>query len=69
MTDYAQVGAGIQIPPNAARVLERFGLLEEIKRKGTLLDGLAMRRYADGSLLCEKVLGPRILAQYGMPWM
>ena len=67
-SNHAQVGAGIQIPPNAARVLESFGLLEEIKRKGTVLDCLSMRRYKDGSVLCERPLRPGSDAAFGMPW-
>jgi hypothetical protein len=47
-----QIGAGIQIPPNASRVLAHYGLVQEVEDSGAIL--LAERvalSYKDGSLL------------------
>ena len=47
-----QIGAGIQVPPNAFRVLAHYGLVQKIEDSGALL--LAERvalSYKDGGLL------------------
>lgn len=47
-----QIGAGIQVPPNASRVLAHYGLVQKIEDSGALL--LAERvalSYKDGGLL------------------
>ena len=47
-----QIGAGIQVPPNASRVLAHYGLVEKIEDSGALV--LAERvvlSYKDGGLL------------------
>ena len=49
----AEIGAGLQITPNASRLLSRWGLLEkadEVCAEPTLL---AVHRYADGKVLAE----------------
>ena len=64
-----QVGAGIQVPPNATRVMDSFGLLEKMALKATTLEQLDVRRYADGALLASKPLGEHCLRSLGYPWM
>ncbi|WP_340539032.1 FAD-dependent oxidoreductase [Nocardioides sp. GXZ039] len=39
---FGEVGAGLQIAPNCTRILDEFGLLEEVKRLGVLPDDLIM---------------------------
>ena len=63
------IGAGIQIPPNAARVLERLGLLDKAEQKGINLDSLDVRRYEDGSLIGVLSGGPAYLKHFGSPWI
>ncbi|KAI5476277.1 hypothetical protein MNV49_007914 [Pseudohyphozyma bogoriensis] len=43
----AEIGAGIQVAPNFCRVLESFGLLEEVKKSAVRLDRNSVRRYAN----------------------
>jgi salicylate hydroxylase len=38
------VGAGIQMPPNVARVLDRFGVWEEIETEATNVKDTSIRR-------------------------
>jgi hypothetical protein len=38
------VGAGIQMPPNVARVLDRFGVWEEIEAEATNVKDTSIRR-------------------------
>ena len=63
------IGAGIQIPPNAARVLERLGLLDKAEQKGVVLESLNVRRYEDGRLIGVLPGGPAHLKHFGNPWI
>lgn len=49
-----QVGAGIQIPPNASRVLLGLGVLERVKKVANEVKAINVRRYADGKLLARR---------------
>ncbi|PTU17851.1 hypothetical protein P175DRAFT_0486605 [Aspergillus ochraceoroseus IBT 24754] len=64
-----QIGAGIQIPPNAGRVLATYGVLPEIRKKAIQVESLGLRRYADGSLLTERPLGEEFRDAMGAPWL
>jgi salicylate hydroxylase len=64
-----QVGAGIQIPPNASRVLASYGLLEKIQNLATEAEAIEPKRYLDGSVLTRRPLGDLALQQYGAPWL
>ncbi|CDM34512.1 Monooxygenase, FAD-binding [Penicillium roqueforti FM164] len=51
------VGAGIQLPPNATRVMAHFGLIEKLKRAGAITtEGYTLRRYRDGHTVAQKPL-------------
>ncbi|KAI1479277.1 putative salicylate hydroxylase [Daldinia eschscholtzii] len=64
------IGAGIHIPPNACRVLTRFGVLEKLKQAGGYqLDDFTLRRYEDGKILVEKPLKGSMEMEYGAEWM
>ncbi len=41
--EITEVGAGIQIPPNAARILRRFGVLSEVMNYATVLEQNSLR--------------------------
>ncbi|EJD42354.1 FAD/NAD(P)-binding domain-containing protein [Auricularia subglabra TFB-10046 SS5] len=47
----AEVGAGIQVSPNVARVLISFGLGEQLARTAVQPEGIVFRRYKTGELL------------------
>ncbi|KAK2599721.1 hypothetical protein N8I77_011453 [Diaporthe amygdali] len=51
------VGAGIQVPPNASRVLQWFGLLERVQDYGCVLDYTDLVRYEDGSRILRSWAG------------
>ncbi|KAF9887530.1 hypothetical protein FE257_010108 [Aspergillus nanangensis] len=63
-----QVGAGIQVPSNGVKVLDRLGLLSAIKEKGTQIDSLSLVRYSDGELLGHRELGRPFIEKVGAPW-
>jgi salicylate hydroxylase len=63
----SEVGAGIQMAPNMARVLSRLGLLEQLLEKTNLLTRSSLRRYANYEELSTAPLMPAIGDKYGAP--
>jgi salicylate hydroxylase len=48
------VGAGIQIPPNATKVLQHYGIEDALNEGGAVkVEGRHLRRYSDGKLLAS----------------
>jgi salicylate hydroxylase len=64
-----QVGAGIQIPPNACKILRRYGILHLFEKPAIQLEWHDMRRYQDGALLASRPVGEQFIKQMGEPWM
>jgi len=65
--EIVEVGAGIQIAPNAARILGRFGLLEKVMEKANVLKGNSVRRWEEGEELGMARLMPEIGEKYHAP--
>jgi salicylate hydroxylase len=63
-----EVGAGIQITPNASRVLVDLGLGPALARLGVVPEGMDVRSGRDGRLLTSTALGPAMADRYGAPW-
>ncbi|KAF2094888.1 putative salicylate hydroxylase [Rhizodiscina lignyota] len=49
-----EIGAGIQLPPNAVRTLDRLGVLDAIRSKATETQTRTLRRWKDGKILAER---------------
>ncbi|KAL4949234.1 hypothetical protein BDW69DRAFT_198262 [Aspergillus filifer] len=67
--DLREIGAGIQIPPNGARVVQKLGLLSKVLEKGSLVQHVDFRRYEDGRILKSMPFGEDIVEEYGVPWV
>ncbi|KAH8819142.1 putative salicylate hydroxylase, partial [Xylogone sp. PMI_703] len=68
--DMLPVGAGIQLPPNATRIISHLGLLEKMKESGAItMEQYTLRRYSDGRVVVEKPLGDRMREIYGAEWL
>ncbi|KAK9438602.1 salicylate hydroxylase [Metarhizium brunneum] len=65
--EIAEVGAGIQVAPNAARILYRFGVLEEVAKYANMLERNSLRRYANDEELGSAQLMPDAGNKYGAP--
>ncbi|KAH0592273.1 hypothetical protein MHUMG1_10019 [Metarhizium humberi] len=65
--EIAEVGAGIQVAPNAARILYRFGVLEEVVKYANMLERNSLRRYANDEELGSAQLMPDAGNKYGAP--
>jgi salicylate hydroxylase len=63
-----EVGAGIQLTPNASRVLIGLGLRPALDPVVVTPAGMDVRAGASGAVLAAGPLGPEIEAAYGAPW-
>ncbi|GLB45033.1 putative lycopene cyclase protein [Lyophyllum shimeji] len=62
------IGAGIQISPNASRILRRLGVDKHIEKYCTEPVDLRMMRWQDGKILVECPLKEPAQNQYGSPY-
>jgi salicylate hydroxylase len=63
-----EVGAGIQIAPNATRILHRLGLAEGLARVGVRPESIDVRRWDDGRPLWQEPLGQAVVRRFGAPY-
>ena len=62
-----EVGAGIQVSPNASRILHRLGLANELDRHGVRPAAWHQRRWENGHTLLRTPLGDDVVAAFGYP--
>jgi salicylate hydroxylase len=62
-----EVGAGVQVSPNASRVLHRLGLAEELAATGVKPVAWHQRRWDDGRTLLRSPLAEPLEATFGFP--
>lgn len=67
--EFGEVGAGLQLGPNATRILDDWGLLDEVVAKGVLPRRLVFRDAVDGSELTHLDLGEGFVARYHAPYV
>jgi len=63
-----EVGAGIQIAPNATRLLHRLGLEAALARDGVRPLEIRHRRWEDGRVLLQQPLGDLVVDAFGVPY-
>jgi salicylate hydroxylase len=68
VSEKTEVGAGIQISPNASRLLQRYGLGAELEAVAVRPVAVETRRWQDGKLLAREDLGESVAAAYGAPY-
>ncbi|MCX7252384.1 MAG: FAD-dependent oxidoreductase [Burkholderiales bacterium] len=65
---FSEVGAGIQLGPNAVRVLHDWGLLPALRELAAFPERLAVRDARSGAQLGGLTLGTAIEQRYGQPY-
>lgn len=65
---FGEIGAGIQISPNASRLLYRLGLKGAMDECGVRPIAVHQRRWDDGRTLQRAPLGPDVEAAFGAPY-
>ena len=63
----SEIGAGVQISPNASRVLHALGLAGELERTGVRPVAWHQRRWDDGRTLLRSPLAEPLEATFGFP--
>jgi salicylate hydroxylase len=63
-----EVGAGLQLAPNATRLLHRLGLKEQLRAVAVRPCAFEMRRWDDNSVLCRTPLGEQCEQYFGAPY-
>jgi salicylate hydroxylase len=63
-----EVGAGIQLAPNATRLLHRLGMAEALARVGVRPDAIEHKRWQDGRVLLRQPLGQTCEQTFGAPY-
>lgn len=66
---FGEVGAGLQMAPNASRVLKRWGLLEKALEIGVQPKHLVFRDAVTGEELTRQTLGGEFEERYGAPYV
>jgi salicylate hydroxylase len=66
-TALGEVGAGINIGPNASRILHRLGIAEVLERIGVKPVAIEQRRWDDGRVLLRSPLGEEVESAFGAP--
>ena len=62
-----EVGAGIQVSPNASRILHRLGLADALANMGVKPLAFHQRRWDDGRTLLRTPLAQAMEAEFGFP--
>jgi salicylate hydroxylase len=66
---FVEIGAGLQLAPNATRMLDRLGLLSSVLPLATLPQNLVMMDAVTGAPLTHLPLGAEFRSHYGYPYI
>jgi salicylate hydroxylase len=67
-SELREVGAGVQISPNATRILHRLGLAEPLRRYGVRPGATVVRRWDDGREIARQPLAGACERNFGAPY-
>ncbi|WP_157155107.1 FAD-dependent oxidoreductase [Diaminobutyricimonas sp. LJ205] len=67
--EFGEVGAGLQLAPNATRLLKEWGLLDEALERGFQPKHLVFRDAITGEELTRQELGDAYIERYGAPYL
>jgi salicylate hydroxylase len=66
---FSEIGAGLQLSPNAVRVLDRLGLGERLRAIGDAPGALRLHDLAGGRAIAAMPLGPAAAARWGEAYL
>lgn len=67
--EFAEIGAGLQLAPNATRALDRLGVWNEIRRHAIYPKRLIMMDALTGRQITALDVGPRFVEHFGFPYI
>lgn len=68
-TGFSEVGAGLQLSPNASRILIDLGLGPALAKRATEPERVVVRAVGSGREIAEIALGAHMRARYGAPYL
>ncbi|MEU9785482.1 FAD-dependent monooxygenase [Streptomyces phaeochromogenes] len=66
---FTEIGAGIQLAPNATRLLRRLDLLDAVAAQAARPSHLSFRTWSDGAEICRYALGREAEEAFGAPYL
>lgn len=66
--EFKEIGAGIQLGPNAFRVFDALGLREQVEKSVVYPESLVLRDAVSGELVTRMALGEPFLNRFGQPY-
>ncbi|KMS70410.1 salicylate 1-monooxygenase [Streptomyces viridochromogenes] len=66
---FTEVGAGIQLAPNATRVLRRLDVLDAVAAQAARPPHVSFHTWSDGSEICRYALGRKAEEAFGAPYL
>ncbi|MFI6275783.1 FAD-dependent monooxygenase [Streptomyces sp. NPDC050988] len=66
---FTEIGAGIQLAPNATRLLRRLDLLDAVAAQAARPSHVSFRTWSDGSEICRYALGREAEDAFGAPYL
>lgn len=67
--EFGEIGAGLQLAPNASRMLDRLGVLDRIAANAVFPTEIAWMDALSGERLTSLDLGPRFIERFDYPYM
>lgn len=67
--EFGEIGAGLQLGPNAMRAFDVLGVYDAVVRTAVFPTRAVVRDAVDGSLLTELAFGPAFVERYGYPYV
>jgi len=67
--EFTEIGAGLQLAPNATRMLDRLGVLDEIKKHAIFPKHLVLMDAVSGQPITSLDLGEKFLDHFGYPYI
>lgn len=64
-----EVGAGLQLSPNASRVMDRLGVLPDIRERASTPEAAELRDGSTGAVVYRAELGAAAEARWGAPYL
>lgn len=68
-SEFGEVGAGLQLGPNASRMLDALGVLDVVHRSAVFPSRLTMCDIYNGNVITELDLGRKFKDRYGYPYV
>lgn len=66
---FSAIGAGLQLGPNVVKVLQHWGLADDLSSLAAVPERLQVRSALSGELLAGLSLGPAMVRRYGAPYL